>query len=81
MEDKIKTIQITLDNDLVEDVDSIVKSLKTSRSAFTREALRDAIKKYGVKYMEEKHRKGYESFPVGEDEFSGWEDEQTWEDK
>ena len=76
----MRTIQMTLDNDLVENVDYIVKSLKTSRSAFTREALRDAIKKYDVKLMEEQHRKGYESFPVGDDEFSGWKDEQAWGD-
>ena len=76
----MRTIQMTLDDDLVETVDSIVKSLKTSRSAFTREALRDAIEKYDVNRMEEKHRKGYQRFPVGVDEFSDWEDEQVWGD-
>ncbi|SLM32498.1 putative transcriptional regulator, CopG family [Desulfamplus magnetovallimortis] len=76
----MRTIQMTLDDDLVDTVDSIVKSLKTSRSAFTREALRDAIEKYDVNRMEEKHRKGYQRFPVGVDEFSGWEDEQVWGD-
>ena len=77
---QMRTIQMTLDNDLVETVDSIVKSLKTSRSAFTREALRDAIQKYEVKRMEEKHQKGYERIPVSDDEFSDWEDEQVWGD-
>ncbi|MBF0234095.1 MAG: ribbon-helix-helix protein, CopG family [Desulfamplus sp.] len=74
----MRTIQMTLDDDLVDTVDSIVKSLKTSRSAFTREALRDAIEKYDINRMEEKHRKGYQRFPVGVDEFSGWEYEQVW---
>lgn len=77
----MRTIQMTLDDSLVEDVDSIVKSLQTSRSAFTRQALRDAIKKYEIKCMEEKHQKGYERFPVGGNEFSDWEDEQVWGDE
>ena len=76
----MRTIQMTLDNDLVETVDSIVKSLKTSRSAFTRQALRDAIKNYEIKRLEEEHRKGYERFPVNGNEFSDWEDEQVWSD-
>jgi metal-responsive CopG/Arc/MetJ family transcriptional regulator len=37
---------MTLDDELVESVDKIVKKLKTSRSAFTREALRDAIHRF-----------------------------------
>ncbi len=76
----MRTIQMTLDNDLVETVDSIVKSLKTNRSAFTRQALRDAIKNYEIKRLEAKHQKGYERLPVGDGEFSDWEDEQVWGD-
>jgi metal-responsive CopG/Arc/MetJ family transcriptional regulator len=32
----MRTIQMTLDDDLVDSVDHIVKELKTTRSAFTR---------------------------------------------
>ena len=46
---KMRTIQMTLDEDLVEAVDNIVKKLKTTRSAFARKTLRDAVKQAHVK--------------------------------
>ena len=39
----MKTIQMTLDDDLVDAVDKMVKKLKMTRSAFTRQALRNAL--------------------------------------
>jgi metal-responsive CopG/Arc/MetJ family transcriptional regulator len=77
----MRTIQMTLDDDLVEAVDKIVKELKTTRSAFTRTALRKAINNLNVSRLEEKHRRGYELHPVNKDEFSIWEREQDWGDK
>ncbi len=74
----MKTIQMTLDEDLVQAVDRVTKQMKTNRSAFTRSALREAIRKYEVRRLEEKHRKGYERHPPGSDEFLIWEDEQVW---
>lgn len=74
----MRTIQMTLDDDLVNMVDKIVKDLNTSRSAFTRQALRKAIDLYNIKKLENEHRKGYERFPVTSHEFSVWEDEQNW---
>ena len=77
----MKTIQMTLDDDLVEKVDKVVKEIKTTRSAFTRTALREAIKNINVSRLEKKHRRGYEIHPVKKDEFNVWEDEQNWVDK
>lgn len=77
----MRTIQMTLDDDLVVMVDRIVKDLNTSRSAFTRQALREAIDQYNTKKLEKDHRKGYEKFPVAGDEFSVWENEQNWGDE
>lgn len=76
----MRTIQMTLDDNLVESVDTIVKELKTTRSAFTRQALRKAIETFSIAQQEEKHRKGYELSPVAKDEFSVWEEEQGWGD-
>jgi len=56
----MKTIRITLGDDLVRAVDRVTKQTKTSRSAFARTALREAIMKYEVRLLEERHRKGYE---------------------
>lgn len=76
----MKTVQMTLDDDLVATVDQVVKKLKTSRSAFTRKALREAINRVNINTLEEKHRKGYSVHPVGKAEFSVWEEEQEWGD-
>lgn len=74
----MRTIQMTLADDLVNSVDLLAKKLHTSRSAFTREALREAIKRFQQKELELKHRIGYEKHPVNADEFSAWEAEQEW---
>ena len=76
----MKTVQMTLDEDLVRAVDSIVKKNHTTRSAFTRDALRVALAKFNIAHLEEQHRKGYEIFPVNKAEFSVWEDEHEWGD-
>ncbi len=77
----MRTIQMTLDDDLVKAVDRVSKQLHTSRSAFTRKALRRALSRYALEQMERKHRQGYERHPVTADEFSVWETEQAWGDE
>ena len=77
----MRTIQMTLDDELVESVDKLVKELNTSRSAFTRDALREAVKRFYTGLQEEKHRKGYRIYPVSRHEFSVWEKEQNWGDE
>jgi metal-responsive CopG/Arc/MetJ family transcriptional regulator len=77
----MRTIQMTLDDDLVKAVDRVSKELSTSRSAFARKALRDAIARYNLEQLERKHRRGYEQHPVAAEEFSVWETEQAWGDE
>ena len=77
----MRTIQMTLDDDLVTAVDRIAKQLHTSRSAFTRKALREAIERHEIEQLEIKHRHGYERLPIGSEEFSVWEKEQAWGDE
>jgi metal-responsive CopG/Arc/MetJ family transcriptional regulator len=77
----MRTIQMTLDDDLVTEVDRVSKELRTSRSAFARKALRDALARFTLEQLERKHRRGYERYPVAVDEFSVWETEQAWGDK
>jgi len=77
----MKTVQMTLDEDLVRSVDRVVKKIHTTRSAFTRDALRDALRKSNVSRLEQQHRKGYAIHPVNKREFSVWEEEQAWGDE
>ena len=74
----MRTVQMTLDEELVELVDKVVKELKTTRSSFTRKALRDAIERLNIERLEDEHRKGYKIHPVSKYEFSVWENEQDW---
>jgi metal-responsive CopG/Arc/MetJ family transcriptional regulator len=77
----MKTIQMTLDEDLVKTVDNVVKSLHTTRSAFTRDALRQAVRSMHLRRLEERHRLGYMKKPAAPGEFDVWETEQTWGDE
>jgi metal-responsive CopG/Arc/MetJ family transcriptional regulator len=76
----MKTVQMTLDEALVKEVDRAAQELGTTRSAFTRDALRDALVRLRERAMEERHRAGYLRHPVQEGEFSDWEGEQVWVD-
>ena len=77
----MRTIQMTLDDELVKKVDAILKELNTSRSAFTRHALLEAVKQHNINRLEQKHRQGYAAHPVNKEEVSVWEKEQDWGDE
>jgi metal-responsive CopG/Arc/MetJ family transcriptional regulator len=74
----MRTVQMTLDEDLVKTVDRAARRLHTTRSGFTRNALRAALSKTAAEQLEMRHRKGYEEHPVAHDEFSAWQTEQKW---
>ena len=76
----MKTVQMTLNEDLVTKVDKVAKKLGTTRSAFTRDALRTALNNIWEKEMERKHQEGYIRKPIKHGEFSDWETEQVWVD-
>lgn len=74
----MKTIQMTLDDALLQQVDQMIKKLKMTRSAFIRESLQNEIERLRIEAMEEKHRQGYLKNPVRKGEFDIWYDEQSW---
>ena len=74
----MKTIQMTLDEDLLNRVDKAIRELKTNRSAFIRESLQYFLESLRIKNFEKKHRDGYLKHPVQAGEFDIWEDEQAW---
>jgi len=76
----MKTVQMTLDETLVEEVDRAAAALGTTRSAFTREALRTALARREELELERRHRAGYAAKPVTPGELDGWDDEQVWPD-
>ena len=69
---------MTLEEDLVARVDRAARKLRTSRSGFTRQALRQALERLAVLELERRHRKGYEARPVSRGEFDAWAAEHVW---
>ena len=49
----MRTVQMTLDEHLVQTVDKVVRDMHTTRSAFTREALQQAIARIKMQRIEE----------------------------
>lgn len=75
----MKTVQMTIDEDLLAQIDTLVEELGTNRSAFMRDALESALKQRQVNMLEQQHRAGYERHPLTPDEFDIWQGEQVWE--
>ena len=80
-ETKMKTIQMTIDEPTLEEVDQLISVLNTTRSAFIRNALRAAIRKYAEAALEEQHAQGYARRPAKRGEFDVWTAEQAWGDE
>lgn len=76
----MKTVQMTLDTALINEVDKVAKRLGMTRSGFTRDALQAALEQIREKEKENQHRQGYKRKSVKLGEFSDWEDEQVWID-
>lgn len=73
-----KTIQITLDDSLLQDVDLAVRELGTTRSAFICTALQSALRELEIRRLEAQHARGYGKMALKPDEFGDWQDEQVW---
>lgn len=74
----MKTIQMTIDEPLLEQVDQRVAELHTTRSAWIREALELALAHDEQLALEQQHAAGYDRYPVQPGEFDVWEAEQVW---
>jgi metal-responsive CopG/Arc/MetJ family transcriptional regulator len=74
----MSTVQMTIDDALLAQVDRLVRKLGTTRSEFTREALRRALEYQREKEQERRHREGYLRKPVRSEEFCVCEDDLAW---
>ncbi len=76
----MRTIQITMDEELAARVDECAQRLGATRSGFTREALRAALRSYKEKDLEERHRAGYRRIPHDPRETEIAEEDRSWGD-
>ena len=74
----MKTVQMTIEEDLLDRVDKAIREINMTRSAFIRESLQYYLERIKIKKLEKKHRDGYLKHPVKTGEFDIWEDEQVW---
>ncbi len=74
----MKTIQMTVEDSLLSEVDRVIHELKITRDAFMRSALQFALRKHTVSKLEQQQAQGYAQHPAAIGEFDVWEDEQVW---
>lgn len=75
----MKTIQMTIDEDLLARVDAAVEQSGATRSAFIREALELALRRQTIAVLEQRHVQGYKRRPAQPGEFDVWTSQQVWE--
>jgi metal-responsive CopG/Arc/MetJ family transcriptional regulator len=75
----MKTIQMTIDESLLADVDRAADELGTNRSLFIRNALQSALRQYAIEKLEARHVAGYRHKPASDAEVTEWLDEQVWD--
>lgn len=74
----MKTIQMTIDEPLLADIDALIAELQTTRSAFIRAALHAALRQHQIQRREHQHAQGYARHPLPPHDVSEWQDEQAW---
>ena len=74
----METIQIVIDNELLQATDTAVRLGGKNRSAFVRDALKEHLRRLEMRASEERDREGYlrEQQPRGESHL--WEAEAAW---
>lgn len=76
----MKTIQVTIDEDLLERLDRQLSGAQKARSAFIRAAIERELRRAEIREMEQRHRLGYLRLPPQPDEFEFTPDASFWED-
>ncbi len=74
----MKTIQITLPDDLLARFDQAVAERGNNRSVLARQAFEELLFRLAVEKMERAHAEGYARQPQDLDERADWESLQDW---
>ena len=72
------TIELTIDESLLAEVDKVTRLLAITRADFARLALELALRNQKTITLEQQHAQGYAHHPTKPDEFDNWESEQVW---
>ena len=74
------TIQVVLEESLLQATDRAVRRLKVNRSALIRDALREHLRRLSLLEKERRDREGYARHPIAKDEFGVWDKVAAWPD-
>ena len=74
------TIQVVLEDSLLQATDRAVRRLKVNRSALIRDALREHLRRLAIAEKESRDREGYVRHPIAKDEFDVWDKVTSWPD-
>ena len=75
---EMKNVQISFDEGLLESVDQLAATSKTSRSAVVREALKHWIREKEIKTFEEQWIRSIKKDPDNAEDVEAWETAQQW---
>ena len=74
----METIELTIDESLLAEVDRVTQELSMTRADFARLALELALRNQQTIALERQHAQGYARHPIKPGEFDDWEAEQLW---
>ena len=77
----METIQVVLDKKLLQATDRAARKTMQNRSALVREALREHLRRFEIRLLEDRDREGYSKEPQREAESLSWEAEAAWPEK
>lgn len=76
----METIQLTLDESLIAEVQQATIALQMSRSDFIKVALERAVQQREIIAKERQHAEAYSRIPQRPEEIEEWQDEQYWDE-
>jgi metal-responsive CopG/Arc/MetJ family transcriptional regulator len=74
----METIQVVLDTKLLQATDRVARRTKRNRSALIRDALREHLRGWEIRALEERDRDGYLRQSRAHDESPVWEAVAAW---
>jgi len=74
----METIQLTIDESLLAEMNRATDALQMTPSDFMRVALERALQQREIIAKERQHAQGYMTHPQHPEEIAEWQDEQEW---
>lgn len=68
----MKTIQVEIEDSVLEEVERATQALEMTREAFVRTALERALRQREMIALEHRHARGYDVHPQATEEFGEW---------